>query len=69
MIAERSSMPQLFPIENVPFGFSRALCTLTLPDLLTATRITLFFLLACDDSGGGGEDGYEESSAILTCVM
>lgn len=57
MIAFSSSRFHVLPIEKVPLGFSRALWTLTLPDLRTATRITLFFLLAAGDSGGGGDEG------------
>lgn len=68
-MALKSSRFQVFPIEKDPFGFSRALFTVTLPDLRTANIMTLFFLLLGSEFGGGGVDGYRASSDMRTCVI
>lgn len=69
-MAERSSRNHVFPIENVPFGFSFDLCMRTRPDFRTATMmIRGFSAWAFRAWGGGGAVGYDEYSTILMCVI
>jgi hypothetical protein len=55
-------MFQVLPIENVPFAFSRPLCSRTLPELRTDMMITRTFLLAGLLFGGAGSWGDAASS-------
>lgn len=68
-MADKSSSIHVFPIEKDPSLFSLALCKRTLPDLLTATMMTLGFLFSGGEFGGAGVDGYAASSMMRTCVM
>jgi hypothetical protein len=56
-------------MEKVPFAFSRALCSLTLPVLRTEIMIMRAFLLDAGAAGGGGDCGNEPSSWTRMCVM
>lgn len=69
-IALNSSRFHVLPMLKLPLLFSRALCILTRPVLLTATMMRRGFLLsALVLSGGGGVDGKAESSTMRICVM
>lgn len=69
MICCKSSRFHVFPMENDPFVFSRALCIRTRPDFRTATRITRCFLLSGAELTEGGSEGDEASSMTRQCVM
>lgn len=57
------------PMENVPFSFSRALCSLTLPVLRTEIIMMRAFLFDGGAVGGGGDWGNEPSSWTRICVI
>lgn len=65
----KSSSTHVFPTENVPLTFSRALCMRTRPDFRTPTTMTRGFLLSGRELPGGGADGYAASSSMRICVM
>lgn len=57
------------PMENVPFAFSLALCSLTLPVLRTEIIMMRAFLFDGGAVGGGGDWGKEPSSWTRICVI
>jgi hypothetical protein len=57
------------PMENDPFAFSRALCSLTRPVLRTEIMTMRAFLFEAGAVGGAGDCGYEPSSWTRMWVM